>query len=156
MCPQPSGRPTAEQSLTTSRAKSAIIFTRISLCHTTTAMLTAFSATRYWRSHMAVHCNCLAEKGAHNDTVSPKKTSNSGRSWVRLRQTLNPKDTTLFLDRKVDPDWEPGDRIVVTTTDYLPGHSEQLEICSVRQLSNNSVTVKTPGSWEPAVRIPAR
>jgi hypothetical protein len=95
----------------------------------------------------------FGRKGAHNDgLLGAPSPSNSFRSWVRLSQTLNPKGTTLFLDRKVDPDWEagvdqahPGDQIVVTTTDYLPGHSEQLEICSVDP-SNNSVTVRTPGT----------
>lgn len=79
----------------------------------------------------------FGRKGASYGTEPA--ASDSGKSWVRLSTTLNAGDKKLFLDRKVDPDWEPGDRIVVTTTDYLPGHSEQLEICSVDP-SNNSVT----------------
>jgi hypothetical protein len=50
----------------------------------------------------------------------------SGTSWVRLDQTVNPQEITIKLDRAVD--WQKGDRIVVTTTDYLPGHSEMLTI----------------------------
>jgi hypothetical protein len=65
----------------------------------------------------------FGKKGATYGTVDP---SNSGTSWVRLAQTLPVGGTTLVLDRPVD--WEAGDQIVVTTTDYLPGHSEQLTI----------------------------
>ncbi|MBI4382196.1 MAG: G8 domain-containing protein [candidate division NC10 bacterium] len=69
----------------------------------------------------------FGKKGAiYGTTVD---SSDSGTSWVRLTKTLNPGDTTLVLDRAVD--WTAGDQIVVTTTDYLPGHSEQLTIASV-------------------------
>ena len=77
----------------------------------------------------------FGKKGATYTTVD---SSNSGTSWVRLNQTLQPGDTTLALDRAVD--WQPGDQIVVTTTDYLPGHSEQLTIASVGA-GGTSVTV---------------
>jgi len=87
----------------------------------------------------------FGRKGATNDSDRDPDPSYSGRSWVRLNKTLNPGDTTLVLNRKVDPDWEIGDHIVVTTTDYLPGHSEQLEICGVDP-ANNSITVQTPDS----------
>jgi len=54
----------------------------------------------------------------------------SGKSWVRLRNhNSRPGENVLNLDRAVD--WKPGDRVVVTTTDYLPGHSEEFEIISV-------------------------
>jgi hypothetical protein len=53
-------------------------------------------------------------------------TSNSGKSWARLDGNVNVGATQLTVDRDVD--WEVGDRIVITTTDYLPGHSETLEI----------------------------
>ena len=51
---------------------------------------------------------------------------NSGKSWARLNGNVGVGATELKIDREVD--WEVGDRIVVTTTDYLPGHSEVLEI----------------------------
>ena len=85
----------------------------------------------------------FGKKGATTDAEAGPVPSDSGTSWVRLSKTLNPGDTKLFLDRKVDPDWEVGDQIVVTTTDYLPGHSEQLEICGVDK-DNNIVTVQRP------------
>ncbi len=55
----------------------------------------------------------------------------SGTSWARLEGDIDNKSgKTLTLDREVD--WEAGDRIVVTTTDYLPGHSEELEIIDIK------------------------
>src|SRR5262249_47094235 len=51
----------------------------------------------------------------------------SRTSWVRLDDhNTKPSQDTLKLDRFID--WEKGDRIAVTSTDYLPGHSEQFEI----------------------------
>ncbi len=52
----------------------------------------------------------------------------SGTSWARLNGTISDKTTSksLSLDREVD--WQENDRIVVTTTDYLPGHSEELTV----------------------------
>ena len=64
---------------------------------------------------------------------SPKLT---GTSWVRLNAPILGSDpgpgtaaTSLTVDGRVD--WKMGDHIVVTTTDYLPDHSEELVICSV-------------------------
>jgi len=65
--------------------------------------------------------------GKKGSTLPDNLTSdNSGTSWTRLEGTINVGATQLKIDREVD--WETGDRIVVTTTDYLPGHSEVLEI----------------------------
>ena len=90
----------------------------------------------------------FGSKGSTNDGNSEIPSHPvPARAGSVCSKTVNPGDTTLFLDRKVDPDWEPGDQIVVTTTDYLPGHSEQLEICSVDPVTN-SVTVRTPGSGD--------
>ena len=52
--------------------------------------------------------------------------STSGTSWARLNGTPTTNPTTLTLDRKVS--LKKGDQIVVTTTDYLPGHSERLTV----------------------------
>jgi hypothetical protein len=52
--------------------------------------------------------------------------ANSGRSWRRLDGSLKPGDDRLVVDGAVD--WHKGDHIVVTTTDYLPAHSEELII----------------------------
>ena len=56
-------------------------------------------------------------------------SSDSGMSWRRLQGTITPTVAgvrTFTVDRKVD--WVKGDRVVVTTTDYLPGHSEEMVI----------------------------
>jgi len=66
--------------------------------------------------------------------------STTGQSWVRLNKTVSPNDagttTTLVVDSPVD--WKKFDQIVVTTTDYLPGHSELLTVAAD---TNNGTTV---------------
>src|SRR5262249_52359894 len=64
--------------------------------------------------------------GYNPSNCDAKGALQSWSSWVRLNKTLTPGDTQLTLARPVD--WEVDDRIVVTTTDYLPGHSESLQI----------------------------
>ncbi|MGH6849153.1 MAG: G8 domain-containing protein [Methylocella sp.] len=74
----------------------------------------------------------FGKKGAvYGVSLLPK---DSGTSWVRLAATIlgsdpgpGPAATSLTVASPVD--WEPGDHIVVTTTDYLPNHSEELVIC---------------------------
>ena len=76
----------------------------------------------------------------------------SGRSWMRLAdgQSLEVGATSLVLER--DPNlgcddsycwqggrWSGDDEIVVTTTDYLPGHSEKL---TIDPAYNGGTTVK--------------
>ena len=51
---------------------------------------------------------------------------------------MNPGQDVLDLDRPVD--WDRGDRVVVTTTDYLPGHSEEFEI--VEKLDPKEIRVR--------------
>lgn len=73
------------------------------------------------------------KKGA---TYSDLPSSNSGTSWARLNTggILNKGAPSLTLDRDVD--WDIDDYIVLTTTDYLPGHSEKLKI--TRKLNENT------------------
>ena len=68
--------------------------------------------------------NLFGKKGSTLPDSLP--SSNSGTSWVRLKGTVDVGATQLTVDRPVD--WEAGDRIVLTTTDYIPGDSELLEI----------------------------
>ncbi len=49
-----------------------------------------------------------------------------GVSWTRLNHPANATDVTLALDKAVD--WQKNDQIVLTTTDFLPGHSEKQSI----------------------------
>jgi hypothetical protein len=68
----------------------------------------------------------FGKKGATYATLPP---SSSGKSWARLSQSINATANRLVLDRKVD--WQAGDRIVLTSTDYLPGHTEILLITNI-------------------------
>jgi hypothetical protein len=63
-----------------------------------------------------------------------------GISWMRLDGDIFPADAAKSLkvtspgfpptlSRVVDKNWDVGDHVVVTTTDYLPDHSEELVIC---------------------------
>ncbi len=63
----------------------------------------------------------------------------SGTSWVRLQGSLKPNATTLTVAGKVD--WQDKDHIVVTTTDYLPGHSEELIISGTPTVNGNTTTI---------------
>lgn len=106
----------------------------------------------------------FGRKGA---TYMALAESDSGTSWVRLAQTVTPQscdaakdECTLHLDRAVDT-WEVDDQVVVTTTDYLPGHSEQFAIKSVAP-DKRSVVVRGivkhshNGTKYPLTGLPAR
>lgn len=71
-------------------------------------------------------------KGATYDPTTDANPVQSGTSWMRLNDgnSLKPTDKTLVLEKDVGTtrQWQNGDQIVVTTTDYLPRHSEQLTI----------------------------
>jgi cell migration-inducing and hyaluronan-binding protein len=62
----------------------------------------------------------------------------TGTSWLRLKGTLKPGATTLVVDGEVN--WQDQDHIVVTTTDYLPGHSEELIINGDPQYDDTTKT----------------
>ncbi len=51
----------------------------------------------------------------------------TGTSWVRLSKNALPGDMSLQVEGALK-NWQDGDNIVLTTTDYLPGHSERLKI----------------------------
>jgi hypothetical protein len=65
-------------------------------------------------------------KGVSPLNVIDAEPSNTGQSWKRLDGSLIPGAQLLHVDGFVN--WQKGDHIVVTTTDYLPGHSEELII----------------------------
>lgn len=67
--------------------------------------------------------------GRKGATFGDLPESSSGRSWTRLNKSIVVGDRELSLDGAMD--WSVGDRIVVTTTDYLPGHSEELTIQAI-------------------------
>lgn len=63
----------------------------------------------------------------------------SGTSWVRLNAVLSPGDQELKVDGAVD--WQQNDHIVVTTTDYLPSHSEELIISKPPTFASGVTTI---------------
>ena len=75
-------------------------------------------------------------KGIRPGTIETNP-ADSSTSWVRLNQTLKGGENYLYVDRPV-PTWGQGDHIVVTSTDYLPGHTEELVIKDVASDSNGT------------------
>lgn len=82
--------------------------------------------------------------GSKGATYSSLPSSDSGNSWARLNTNgiLNKTATSLTLDRDVD--WDIGDHVVLTTTDFLPGHSEKLEITGMTSSKEFSFKVLNP------------
>lgn len=73
-----------------------------------------------------------------------KTPSDSGTSWVRLTDVLKGGETSFHVDRPV-PTWGYGDHIVLTSTDYLPSHSEELVIQSVESdAKGTKITLQNP------------
>jgi hypothetical protein len=81
----------------------------------------------------------FGKKGATYAAACEADHSCTGTSWLRLNESLSPGNTTLVVNGIVD--WEEGDHIVVTTTDYLPGHSEELVINGTPAVSGNTTTI---------------
>ncbi len=76
-----------------------------------------------------------------------KNPLSTGCSWLRLAGDLAVGADTLTLSSDVGDKWwakgEAGDQMVVTTTDYLPGHSELLTIDSVTDKVAESSSIRT-------------
>jgi hypothetical protein len=72
----------------------------------------------------------FGKKGATYDPALDADHSKSGKSWVRLDAPLAKGAHSLIVAGDVSSDWQPGDNIVVTSTDYLPGHAEHLTIAA--------------------------
>jgi hypothetical protein len=101
------------------------------------------------------------KKGAtYDQTVDPADT---GTSWVRLNNcnpnvndpanqcnkgVLQPGANTLILSKPVD--WQMNDNIVIGSTDYLPGHAEQVQINCI----NDPVKCKGTMTFTPALKFP--
>jgi cell migration-inducing and hyaluronan-binding protein len=76
---------------------------------------------------------------ACTDTDPSVQPSCTGTSWLRLNGSLKSGATSLTVNGAVD--WQNGDHIVVTTTDYLPGHSEELFIGDTPVVSGTTTTI---------------
>jgi hypothetical protein len=62
-------------------------------------------------------------------SAGPARQSRSGTTWGHLDNNMQTGDKLVVMDRRVDR--PVGDQIVVTTTDYLPGHSQAFTIAPV-------------------------
>ncbi len=84
----------------------------------------------------------FGKRGSTFDGEDPNVVVNSGSgtSWRRLAATARVGSTTIELDQAVD--WKKGDEIVITTTDYLPGHSEKRTLAA--DPKGTSVTLTQP------------
>ena len=71
----------------------------------------------------------FGKKGATYATPEcGKAPTTSGTSWARLATPVAVNESTLIVDRPMS--LQENDQIVLTSTDYLPGHSEQLTVAS--------------------------
>ena len=79
-------------------------------------------------------------KGATDVPYVGPDALDSGTSWMRLKEgySLEEGETSLFVERPPGAKWMAGDEIVVTTTDYLPGHSEKLRIKKVAPFADGA------------------
>jgi hypothetical protein len=80
----------------------------------------------------------LGMKGGTYDPKVDDDPSNTGTSWVRLAN-IGTDNKTLTLSSPV-PTWTAGDHIVVTTTDYMPTHNEEM---TIDHLVGNTMVVLT-------------
>jgi cell migration-inducing and hyaluronan-binding protein len=85
----------------------------------------------------------FGKKGAiypsQTSTCSDTDPSCTGTSWVRLQASLKPNASSMVVAGAVD--WQQGDQIVITSTDYLPGHAEQLTISGTPTVSGSTTTI---------------
>jgi len=65
------------------------------------------------------------------DALTPaddKVITSPGTDWVRLTDGGKKTSQKLTVSGSVQGNWQAGDEIVVTTTDYFPEHSELRQI----------------------------
>lgn len=84
--------------------------------------------------------------------ATPLSASDTGTSWTRLDLTAKPGDAMIVVadpTGKIREQWAKGDKIVVGSTDYLPGHAEELTISGApTEDTNNSNDTDIPVSPE--------
>lgn len=66
--------------------------------------------------------------------------ASSGESWARLDGSTLSQATSLTIDRAVN--WEQGDRLVVTSTDWHTSHSEEVTIAGLE--AGNAFSLNAP------------
>jgi hypothetical protein len=88
----------------------------------------------------------LTEPGSCDPTKVGNECNpaNTGSSWRRLTSISQDKLTVTVNDPNNSPvTWKAGDHVVITTTDYLPSHSE--EVILAQDAANNTLVLKAPG-----------
>ncbi|MBY0274123.1 hypothetical protein K2Z84_02185 [Candidatus Binatia bacterium] len=95
--------------------------------------------------------------GRERSKCKEKDPSCTGTSWVRLKGSIQPADASpkkLTVDGAVD--WRDGDHFVVTTTDYLPSHSEELIVVGQPTVSGGvtTITYRNADGVTPGVKWP--
>ncbi len=83
----------------------------------------------------------FGKKGSTFDGLNPPP-SDTGASWRRLITDVKKDSTSFDIDAVVD--WKAGDHIVVTPTDYLPGHAEEAIVSNVEP-HGKSTTITISG-----------
>ena len=94
--------------------------------------------------------------GRERTTCKEKDPSCTGTSWVRLKGSIQAGDAVPELKVEGKVDWADGDHIVVTSTDYLPSHSEELIVVGKPTVSGGVTTIKYKNAdgVTPGVRWP--
>jgi hypothetical protein len=82
-------------------------------------------------------------KGATYDPMVDDDPSNTGTSWVRLAGVAADQKTLTLSDPVAT--WAAGDHIIVTTTDYMPTHNEEMVIDHL--VGNTMVVLTSPLKW---------
>jgi hypothetical protein len=97
----------------------------------------ATSVTRCWRFLTAAPCSCSARKArsiSRNLKITIPAGAGAGSTGRSRQGPLHSVDSTVPID------WQKDDHIVVTTTDYLANHSEELVI---EAISGDEITFHT-------------
>jgi hypothetical protein len=83
----------------------------------------------------------FGKKGSTFDGLDPTPSS-TGKSWTRLTTNLAMGEMTFQVAGQVD--WTGGDHILISPTDYLPGHAEEAVIADAEYDSaadSSSITI---------------
>lgn len=87
------------------------------------------------------------EKGTTGADAADASPMETGTSWARLADghNLGPTSKEMVVAGPVQNDWEAGDQVVITTTDYLPDHSERV---TIGQPTGATVPLRTTLEWQ--------
>lgn len=81
---------------------------------------------------------------SHGSTECRAAPTRSGSSWARLDGSARPGDLAIGVDRPLT--LQAGDHLVVTTTDYVPGHSEEVVVAEDTDCGSR-IRLRDPLRW---------